>query len=641
MTHKLSKTLAQEVLLWMVLSALVLSLGVIASPAQNAQGSSHREAPLISADPKADATDLYAFVSPDNPNTVTLIANYLPFQEPAGGPNFYNFDDSVLYEIKIDNNGDAVEDVTYQFRFTTKVQNGNTFLYNTGPIESLTDPDFNVRQTYTLTKIEAGTATVLGQDIAVPPANVGPKSTPNYANLQAQAVQTVADGVKTFAGQINDPFFVELGGLFDLLTIRKLPGNSGGGTDGLAGFNTNTLALQIPIEKLTKNKDKPTDFKNPDAVIGVWTTASRQSTRVLSPGANNASGDWVQISRLGNPLVNEVVVPLAAKDIWNGSKPVDDAQFANGATDPELGKLLKALYNVQVPPQGAFGTPEARDDLVAIFLTGISGLTQPANVKPSEQLRLNVAVPPSTNLNRMGVLGGDNAGYPNGRRIQDDVTDIAIQAVAGAAYKLFHPDFSPDPLATQLGDGVAWDDAAPRANFPYTALPNSGFDSFPHGGMGNGNNGNGNGNGNGTPPPVGNGYATLYRLYNARIDNHFYTTSMSERDAAVRGGYRDEGSIGNVSVSQIAGSAPLFRLYSKRLNNHFYTTSESEKDAAVRGGFVLEGTIGYVQMQDNGKPLYRLFNARSGNHLYTTSSGERDQAASGGYASEGPAGYLY
>ncbi|MBA3758366.1 DUF4331 domain-containing protein [Candidatus Saccharibacteria bacterium] len=436
--------------------------------------SSHREAPLISGDPTADGTDLYAFVSPDAPETTTLIANYLPFQNPPGGPNFYSFDDNVLYDINIDNNGDAVPDITYQYKFTTTTQNPKTFLYNTGPIKSLDDPTWNVRQTYSLTKITAAGSTVLGTDIPTPPSNVGPTSTPNYEQLQAQAVKTIGN-VKTFAGQSDDPFFADLGGIFDLLSIRKVPGNAGEGKDGLKGFNVQSLALQVPTTELTSDGSRPSDPKSPAAVIGVWTTSSRRSTTVLGAGTATGSGDFVQVSRLGAPLVNEVVVPLGAKDIWNGSKPVDDAQFANGVTNPELGKLLNALYKIKVPPQGDFGTPEQRDDLIAIFLTGIPELTMPANVKPSEQLRLNLAVPLTETPNRLGVLAKDTQGYPNGRRLADDVVDISEQAVAGAAYAMFHPDFVADPLATQLGDGVDSNDKDFRTGFPYLALPNDGF----------------------------------------------------------------------------------------------------------------------------------------------------------------------
>ncbi|MDQ3094092.1 MAG: DUF4331 domain-containing protein [bacterium] len=461
-----------------VSTMLVQPMGLFAS--------SHREAPLISGDPKADGTDLYAFVSPDKADTVTIIANYLPFQNPAGGPNFYSFDDNVRYEINIDNNADAVADITYRYKFNTTTQNKNTFLYNTGPIMSLSDPTWNVKQTYTLTKIENGAATVLGENIPTPPSNIGEKSTPNYDKLQAEAVKDVGT-TRTFAGQSDDPFFADLGGLFDLLTIRKLPGNAGGGEDGLKGFSVQSLALQVPISEVTNTKAKPADSKDPGAIIGVWTTSSRQSTTVLGAGTSAPSGDFVQVSRLGAPLVNEVVVPLAAKDLWNSSVPANDAQFANGVTNPELGTLLNSLYKVKVPPQGNFGTPEARDDLVAIFLTGIPDLTMPANVKPSEQLRLNLAIAPTQDPNRLGVLAKDTQGYPNGRRLADDVVDISVQAVAGAVYPVFHPEFQLDPLATQLGDGVDKNDKEFRSNFPYLALPESGLASTLTG-AGRGNN---------------------------------------------------------------------------------------------------------------------------------------------------------
>lgn len=460
----------------MIVMILVAFAATISAQPIATFASSHREAPLISGDPKADGTDLYAFVSPDKSDTVTLIANYLPFQNPSGGPNFYSFDDNVQYDINIDNNGDAAADIIYRYKFTTTKQNPKTFLYNTGPIASLDDPAWNVRQTYSLTKIDNGVATVLGQDIPTPPSNVGEKSTPNYEALQAAAVRD-AGTTKTFAGQSDDPFFADLGGLFDLLSIRKVPGNAGGGKDGLKGFNVQSLALQVPLTEVTSSKAKPADPKDPAAIVGVWTTSARQSTNVLAPGSSTPSGDFVQVSRLGAPLVNEVVVPLGAKDLWNGSKPADDAQFANGVTNPELGRLLNSLYKVKVPPQGDFGTPEARDDLVSIFLTGIPDLTKPANGKPSEELRLNLAVPPTQNPNRLGVLAKDNQGYPNGRRLADDVTDISLQVVAGAAYPMFHPDFQADPLATQLGDGVDKNDKEFRGTFPYLALPDSGLGS--------------------------------------------------------------------------------------------------------------------------------------------------------------------
>lgn len=437
-----------------------------------ADASSHREAPLISQDPVADNTDVYAFRSPDNPSTVTLIANFIPFEFPAGGPNFFKFGDDVLYEIHIDNNGDALPDLSYQFTFTTVVQNPNTFLYNTGPIGSLTDPNWNVRQNMHVAVVDAnGKSTLLGSGLPTPPVNIGPKSTPNYNALAAAAVSTLSNGAKVFAGQRADPFFVDLGSLFDLLTIRKLPGNAGAGVNGLNGYNVHSIVLQAPIGQLTANGSAPADPKDPNAVIGVWSTASRKSMSVLSTAGQAPvdSGAWVQISRLGSPLVNEAVIPVGHKDLWNSSQPKDDGQFLKYVQDPEPSRLLNALYKIAVPP-----TP--RDDLVAIFLTGIPGATMPPKVTPSEQLRLNVAVPLSATPNRMGVLGGDLQGYPNGRRLNDDVVDISLQALAGAAYPLFHSGFKADPLAGKLGDGVDGPSVLPSNTFPYVALPYQGYD---------------------------------------------------------------------------------------------------------------------------------------------------------------------
>jgi hypothetical protein len=452
---------------------LVFGLAAFGMHANLASASSHREAPTISTDPVADDTDLYAFVSPDKPDTVTFVINTWPFEEPSGGPNYFTFGDDVLYELHIDNVGDAQSHITYQFRFNTQIGNGNTFLYNTGPISSLDDPNWNMKQFYTVTRVENGQSTVLGQNLKTPPVNIGAPSTPNYEGLWTSAIQTLSDGSQVFAGQADDPFFVDLN-VFNLLQVRKLPGNAGGGVDDLKGYNVQSIVLQVPISKLAAGGTKPADATAANAVVGVWTTTSRQATRVLSPGKMTGSGDWVQVSRLGAPLVNEVVAPLAAKDLFNSSQPANDAQFLPAVVDPEMARLLNAIYKVNVPP-----TP--RDDLVAIFLTGIPGLTMPPNVKPSEELRLNMGVPPSANPNNLGVVAGDLAGYPNGRRLADDITDISLKAVAGAAYPLFHKDFTADPLAAQLGDGVDSNDEAFRGSFPYVALPWSGVESVPHG----------------------------------------------------------------------------------------------------------------------------------------------------------------
>lgn len=460
-----------------------------------ATASSHREAPAISQDPAADHTDVYAFVSPDNPNTVTLIANVWPFSDPASGPNFVNFGDDVQYDIKIDNNGDNLPDITYRWQFKTNIRNPNTFLYNTGPIKSLTDPNWNLYQTYNITRITSAAAptapppapgslgalvqaavaqasggsapsapaassggagsTVVLANAYVPPWNIGPASTPNYDTLANGAIYSLPNGGLAFAGPRDDPFYVDLGATFDLLTIRPgAPGNKGGGRDTLAGLGVLTMAIQVPISSLTAG----------DPVIGVWATSSRA----------NSAGVMTQISRLGNPLVNEVVIPLGLKNAFNGLTPDKDAATLSTpdgriplVQDPEPARLLKALYGINVPPI-------PRNDLVAIFLTGIPQLNQPKNGKPAEVLRLNTSIAPSANPSRMGLLGGDTAGYPNGRRLADDVVDIALQAVAGGTP--FTPDQNVAPN-NQLGDGVDSNDRPFLSSFPYMPAMLSGFDS--------------------------------------------------------------------------------------------------------------------------------------------------------------------
>ena len=442
---------------------LLVALGASTTPS----ASSHREAPLISQDPLADNTDTYAFVSPASPDKVVLIANYIPLEAPYGGPNFFKFDDNVLYEIMVDNNGDAVEDLTYQLRFTTTTMNPNTFLYNTGPITSLDDPDLNVRQHYSVTEVRGprrtGTATVLAEDLASPPVNVGMRSTPNYAELGG--VHTIeSDGTRVFAGQRDDPFFVDLGGTFDLLGIRGLDGTSSSRADSLKGFNVHSIALEIPIERLSRSGTEPSSPNDPAAIIGVWATASRPSMTTRAAGSESHSGPWVQVSRLGQPLVNEVVIPRALKDAFNGLEPTGDAAALPVVLDPEVPKLLEALFGILSPPA-------PRTDLVTIFLTGIPGLNQPQNVTPSEMLRLNMAIPPTSRPSVLGVLNGDLAGFPNGRRLTDDVVDIALRAMAGATP--LTPDFNAG-LNARLGDGVERSDVRLLDRFPYLGVPYSG-----------------------------------------------------------------------------------------------------------------------------------------------------------------------
>lgn len=455
--------------------ALVAMVGVSSAFNLGSAGtlaSSHREAPLISQDPAADATDLYAFVSPDAPDTVTFVANYYPMQDPAGFPNFYRFGDDVTYRINIDNTGDAVEDIFYQWTFDTEIANPNSFLYQSGPIDSLDSPNLNVRQTYTLSEGRGGQLTEIASGLMTPPSNIGPTSTPDYDALADAAIADVGDGIKVFAGQRDDPFWVDLGGIGDLLTIRQIPGNAGGGVDDLAGLNVQTLAIQVPIDQLTKDGAVPAGQDADDAVIGVWTTALRESTRVLWPGTYEDSGPLVQVSRLGMPLVNEVVAPLGAKDLFNGSHPGDDAQFLGAVTDPEIAKILNLLYGSALVP-----VPESgRDDLVTVFLTGVPGLNQPANVTPSEMLRLNVAVAPSAEENPLGVIGGDNAGFPNGRRLGDDVVDVELRVAAGF---LLGEEFQ-QGVNGQLGDGVPTNDVSFLTAFPYVAAPHQGFEHVHH-----------------------------------------------------------------------------------------------------------------------------------------------------------------
>ncbi|HVG22747.1 MAG TPA: DUF4331 domain-containing protein [Thermoanaerobaculia bacterium] len=452
--------------------------------------SSHREAPLITEDPTMDNTDLYVFRSPDAPDTITIIANYIPLEEPSNGPNFYNFSPAGVYEIHIDNNGDAKEDITYQFQFRTDIRNQGTFLYNTGPVLTLDDADLNVRQFYTVTRIagarRTGNGTSLGTSFQVAPANIGPKSTPDYAALANAAVFSLGNNAgRVFAGPRDDPFFVDIGGIVDLLTLRPIQqlhrvpptAQSAAGVDGLKGFNVHTIALQIPISQLVAGGTVPASATAANAVIGVWASASRSRVTILNTGATRRQsiGGVSQVSRLGMPLVNEVVLPLQFKDIFNGSEPAGDAPlftsnetFRNRILDPEVAQLMNLLYGVDVPPA-------PRNDLVQVFLTGLPGANQPPNVVPAEMMRLNVAVPVTAQPNRLGALANDMGGFPNGRRLSDDVVDISLRVVAGVLV----PNYNKSPN-NALTDGVDANDRAFLSTFPYVALPHQGFDSRPH-----------------------------------------------------------------------------------------------------------------------------------------------------------------
>ena len=467
--------------------------------------SSHREAPEISKDPVADSTDVYAFVSPDKPDTVTLIANYLPLQGPAGGPNFYEFGDDVLYEIHVDNDGDGCADVTYQFQFTTKVTNENTFLYNTGPITSLTSASWNRRQSYSVTRVTGGGGIFgdqpgghsLGRDLACPPCNIGPLSTPDYPALAAAATHNLGGGRTVFAGQRAEAFYVDLGSIFDLGDLRPfasahnmfglsgMPVKSGPGVNATKDLNVHSIAIQVPITDLTRGGWSGKTPSDPRATIGVWTTASRQRVRLWDAdrGENINTGPYTQVSRLGNPLFNEVLVPMSKKDYWNTQQPANDKQFAQYVAKPELAGLLPTLYPGVFPNLDALNkSGKARADLEAILLTGIPaglipGFQNYTGATQADELRLNTAIPPTSTPNIYGLLGGDVAGFPNGRRVSDDVVAIELRALAGVTYGLVDKTYTADAAASAVTDGLTPDNLdIPTLNvFPYLGVPHSGY----------------------------------------------------------------------------------------------------------------------------------------------------------------------
>jgi hypothetical protein len=434
------KKLALGLLLAAAAAGLAIAVVVGGGGPQTASASSHREAPLISQDPTADNTDLYAFVSPDKPDTATVVANWIPGEDPAAGPNYYTFSPTARYDIYLDRNGDGKPDITYQFRFQN--QPGQFFLGNT-------------QQTYTVTKLVGKKSSVVGSGLMTPPDNIGPRSTPNYTALAAQGIHQLSDGSTVFAGQRDDAFFADVGAIFDLVAIRAGTGASGGGRDFLGGYAVHAIALQIPKSQL----DNGTNH-----VVGVWAATDRQRVNV-SNGKGKGKGEWVQVSRLGNPLINEVVIPTNLKDKWNATSPAQDKQFQTYYEKPILATVLQKLY----PQFGPF-KDTGRDDLVAVLGTGLKqpnlNYTGPTF---ADELRLNLSIPPTpfNKIDRLGVLGGDLAGYPNGRRLEDDIVDISERVVGGALIGHSLP----------LGDGVDANDVPNLHSFPYEAAPFSGYDN--------------------------------------------------------------------------------------------------------------------------------------------------------------------
>src|SRR5690349_1817188 len=449
------------------------SQAVTMSPA-----SSHREAPKVLADPTADNTDVYAFTAKDAPGSLTVVANWIPLEEPAGGPYYGKLDPKARYYVKIDNTGDGRADVAYRWKFHSRFRNPNSFLYAAPEVTSVDDPDINFVQTYDLYKDtykrngKLKHERRIAHNLPVAPDNVGPKTIPNYEPVWLGAVHQLSGGGKTFVGPVDDPFFVDLGAIFDGINIDKPGrpaiglGNQGGGKDDISTYNTHSFVLQVPESEVTRDHKPVSGPSASNAVVGVWASTDRQRISVLRRhGKRHVKKRWVQVSRLGNPLINEVIIPIAKKDKFNRTSPANDAKnFGTYALNPEPARLLNALFHLGVKETN-------RTDIVQALLTGVPGLTQiGSHPAAADTLKLNLGVPPAATPNRFGVLAGDVAGFPNGRRLADDVTDIELRVIAGALLKP-----SEGGKQIPLGDGVDQNDHPFRTAFPYVATPRDGF----------------------------------------------------------------------------------------------------------------------------------------------------------------------
>jgi hypothetical protein len=463
--------------------ALLLGLAIAVATAIAvpwATSSSHRAAPNIMLDPSADNTDVYAFTAPGAEDAITIASNWIPGQVPANGPNFFRFDDRARYYNNIDNNGDGVADIRYRFTFDTEVRNPNSFLYAGPGTQGFDDPGLNVIQRYDLVREEYSRKGKLvdtesvAKNLPVAPPNIGPKTFPNYGNFVGEATRSLPDGTRLFVGSRDDPFFVDLGAAFDAINIRMGTGNEGAGRDDLSGYATSSTIMQIPEADVTRDGKPVASADAANAVVGVWSTTERRKLEVTdanfgdgSPGkVNKKPNKWVQVSRLGNPLINEVVIPLGLKDKFNRTTPDRDAElYGEFATNPELAAVMNDLFGINAPETD-------RADIVQAVLQGIPGVNQHKGKfagTPVDTLKLNLGTPPSAQPSRFGVIGGDLAGYPNGRRLADDVVDIDLQVIAGFLVGNEVP----------LGDGVDQNDVGFSDQFPYLADPVSGFDSDP------------------------------------------------------------------------------------------------------------------------------------------------------------------
>ena len=417
----------------------ISSFAALIALTATASASSHREAPAIAEDPCADNTDVYAFISPENPDNLVIVANYIPLLVPSSGPNFFKFCDNVAYDIKLDNNGDARTDLTYRFLFNSKVQNGDTFLYNVGPVSSINDKNLNVRQTMDVVRLDrrGRLEDVIAADIDVAPWHVGDRSFPNYDNVALGANFTAAGGEKIFAGPRDEPFFVDLH-VFDLLGVA--------GTPTTDGFNVMSIVLEVPIDDIIAGDARPTDLNSAESIIGVHATASRKRKRVLRRNrAARERGRFVQVSRLAVPLVNEVLVPLKDKDRFNRSEPQQDLDtIGSYILFPELPNLLTLVLGAE-NIGGACITPAASGR------TDIVGILSPNGTTPADLLRINIADGQTY----------DNSAFPNGRRLEDDVFDTLLQVLCGNGN-------------AALGDAVGANDRPFSLTFPYLASPHSG-----------------------------------------------------------------------------------------------------------------------------------------------------------------------
>jgi hypothetical protein len=457
--------------------ALVAVLAASAVAVALSSGSSHREAPGSSLDPTGDWTDVYFFTPNDDPGSVAVVANVIPFEDPAGGPLFYSLDPNARYYINFDNTGDGRPDVRYRFKVKDKINKQTRLaLGASGPVTSVRDRDLLLRQTYDIVREKYGRRgklirkRTIARNLPVAPSNIGPKTMPDYQDLVNGATRNLKGGGQVFVGQRDDPFFIDLGMTFDLINFRDATtGNAGGYKDDLAGYAVHSFVLKLPERAITRNGKAVSAPDSSNAAVGVWASTERKKLVVSNGRGRGGQGRYVQVNRLGNPLINELFIPISRKDEFNRSQPSKDGtKFGEYALEPELVKAINALFMLDCKERD-------RTDIVQALFTGIPGVTQIGDdPAAADTLKLNLGVPPTApaQASRFGVIGGDNAGLPNGRRLFDDAVDIYLRVACG-----FLVPENQGGKKLPLGDGVDVNDKPFLATFPYAAAPTSGFDS--------------------------------------------------------------------------------------------------------------------------------------------------------------------